>query len=93
MEWRSGLGAGIGEILDLSPGGAGFRVPVREAFQVGPAVALSSAAGDGPECDLADDAKVTHKTPDRDGTCRIGVEFTPLPLEDEPDDQSLAGIL
>jgi hypothetical protein len=75
MKWRSGLGAGVGEVLDMSPGGAGFKVPVREAFQIGPNVALNTEPAEGLDWCVADDATVKHKIPHNDGTCRIGVEF------------------
>ena len=92
MKWRSGLGAGVGEVLEMSACGASLRVPVVEAFQVGPSVALNMKLGKGPECCLADDATVRYKMPSIDGTCRIGVEFSPLRTESEPSDETTFGV-
>ncbi len=80
VEWRSGLGAGEGEILDTSRCGAGFTVPVREAFQIGPSVALDLGLESDDRQRLTDDARVTYKIPTDDGKCRIGVEFS-VPAE------------
>ena len=88
IQWRSGLATGIGEILDMSPGGAGFNVPVREAFQIGPSVALNTELAEGLDWRVTGDATITHKTPHNDGTCRIGVEFAPLRAESEPSDET-----
>jgi len=76
VQWRSGMGAGIGEILDMSACGATVKVPVREAFQVGPSVTLNMELGKGLGWSLTDEATVVHKMPENDGTCRIGVEFS-----------------
>lgn len=78
IQWRSGLGSGIGEILDMSSSGAGFIVPVREAFQIGPGVALNTELTEGLDLCVAENATVRRKIPRKDGTCRIGVEFSPL---------------
>ena len=91
VQWRSGMGAGVGEILDMSPGGAGFKVPVREAFQIGPSVALNTEPAEGSDWCVADDATVKHKIPHNDGTCRIGVEFSPLRMESEPSEEIPSG--
>ena len=76
VQWRSGLGAGVGEILDMSECGAAVKVPVREAFQVGPSVTLNMELGKGLGWFLTDEATVVQKMPENDGTCRIGVEFS-----------------
>ena len=76
VQWRSGMGAGVGEVLDMSACGAAVKVPVREAFQVGPNVTLNMELGKGVEWSLTDEATVVHKMPENDGTCRIGVEFS-----------------
>jgi hypothetical protein len=90
MLWRSGLGAGKGEILDMSPTGAAIRVPISEAFQIGPSVMLDIGLGAGATCRLADDAVIAYKIPSGDGTCRIGVRFPPLHGDARPGDVSLA---
>lgn len=77
IQWRSGLGGGIAELLDMSPCGVGFKVPVGEAFQVGPNVVLQTVLGEGLEWCVTENATVLHKIPDIDGTCRICVHFMP----------------
>jgi hypothetical protein len=91
MKWRSGLGAGVGEVLDMSPGGAGFKVPVREAFQIGPSVALNTEPAEGLDWCVADDATVKHKIPHNDGTCRIGVEFSARHPKGELNENAASG--
>ena len=76
VQWRSGMGAGVGEMLDISACGAAVKVPVREAFQVGPGVTLNMELGKGWGWSLTNEATVVHKWPENDGTCRIGVEFS-----------------
>ncbi len=60
---------------------------MREAFQVGQSVALEAELGEGLDRCVAGDATVTHKTPHNDGTCRIGVAFSPLGIESEESDE------
>ena len=76
VQWRSGLGAGVGEILDMSACGAAVKVPVREAFQVGPSVTLNMELRKGLGWFLTDEATVVQKIPENDETCRIGVAFS-----------------
>ena len=85
------MGAGVGEVLDISVCGAAVKVPVREAFQVGPSVTLRMELGRGLEWSLTDEATVVHKMPENDGTCRIGVEFSARLPKGEVNENAFSG--
>ena len=80
--WKSGDQTGHCELLDISPGGAGLRMPIRRATQLGPRITLEVQLSPGETWQLARDARVVRSVPGDDGTCLVGVEFTPNPSED-----------
>ncbi len=76
--WRSGLSAGACDMVDMSPHGAGFKVPVAEAFQIGPDVSLVFQELELAGIPMDQEGTVTYKLPTGEGACRIGVEFADL---------------
>ena len=79
VRWRSGGRAGDGELLDISPGGAGLRISARRASQLGPELALEIEVGPDERWALAENARVVRQVPDANGMCRVGVEFAQIP--------------
>jgi c-di-GMP-binding flagellar brake protein YcgR len=73
--WRSGRHAGHCELLDISPGGAGLRLPVRKAKQLGARIALEVELSPGVKWHIATEARVVRQQPEQDGMCLVGVEF------------------
>ncbi len=78
VRWHSGPHSGHCELVDLSPAGAGLRMPVRRAMQLGSLLSLEVELGPGRNWWLARDARVVRRRPDQDGTCVVGVEFRPV---------------
>ena len=79
VQWRSGQRCGQGELVDISPGGAGLRLPLRKAAQLGPAVTLAVELSPGVSWALPENARVVRRIPDDDGHCVVGVEFPAVP--------------
>jgi len=75
--WRSGTHAGHCELVDISPGGAGLRMSIRQAKQLAERVSLEVELAAGVTWTLAKDARVVRQDLDEDGMCRVGVEFSP----------------
>ena len=73
--WRSGAQAGHCELLDISPGGAGLRMPAHKATQLGPRITLEVELAPGQKWYVAEDARVVRQTVEEDGMCLVGVEF------------------
>jgi c-di-GMP-binding flagellar brake protein YcgR len=73
--WQSGDHSGHCELLDISPGGVGLRMPARKATQLGPCITLEVEIAPGMTWRLAKDARVVRQAPEDDGMCRVGVEF------------------
>lgn len=82
MHWRSGADRGLCEAIDISPGGASFRLPIRQAAQIGPTVSLDVDLGVGLEWDVTRDARVVRRTTSANGQCILGVEFPPHEWQD-----------
>lgn len=77
--WRSAGQCGHCEVVDISPGGAALRMPVRKATQLGPSLTLEVELTPARSWCLARDARVVRQAPDEDGTCVVGVAFAPQP--------------
>ena len=75
--WQSGTQEGHCELLDVSPGGAGLRLPARKAQQLGAFISLEIELSPGVKWHVAKDARVVRQQPDDDGTCLVGIEFVP----------------
>ncbi len=75
--WRSGTHAGYCELVDISPGGAGLRMSIRQAKQLGDRISLDVELEAGVNWPIAEDARVVRQAVDEDGMCRVGVEFVP----------------
>lgn len=75
--WHSGGRSGHCELVDISPGGAGLRMPVRRAAQLGPAVTVEIEVSPGVMWQLPPDARIVRQLPADDGQCIVGVEFAP----------------
>ena len=75
--WRSGTQEGHCELLDISPGGAGLRMTVRKAKQLGEHISLEVELAPGVSWALVSDARVVRQSLDDDGMCRVGIEFDP----------------
>lgn len=80
--WQSGTQEGHCELLDVSPGGAGLRLPTRKAKQLGDFITLEVELTPGVKWHVAKDARVVRQRPDEDGMCLIGVEFEPQRWDD-----------
>ena len=77
--WQSGPRHGHGELRDLSPGGAGLRIPARQATRLEDYITLTVELSPGERWCLAKNARVARRAPDEDGMCLVGVEFAPQP--------------
>jgi hypothetical protein len=75
--WRSLNRAGLCELRDLSPGGAGLRMSVRKAMQLGEEMTLEIDLPGGRRWTLARRARVVRRTPDDGGSCLVAVTFGP----------------
>lgn len=77
VRWQSGRHAGHGELVDISPAGAGLRMAAHKATQLGPRITLEMELSPGRTWCLGRNARVVRRIPDADGSCRVGVEFSP----------------
>jgi hypothetical protein len=77
--WQSGTHRGYCELLDVSPGGVGLRMPARRALQLGPLISIEIELTPGRRWCLTKDARVVRRIPDQDGTCAVGVQFVATP--------------
>ncbi len=77
VHWCSGSRDGHCQLVDISPGGVGLRMPIRKAMQLGPRVALEVDLSPGVTWNLPADARVARRAPGDDGDCLVGVEFAP----------------
>jgi len=59
--WQSDRRTGECRLLDISPGGATFEVPVEEAFRIGPRVRLDMKLTDEIEWCVTEGAQVVRK--------------------------------
>jgi len=73
--WLSGSRQGHCELLDISPGGAGIRMPARNALQLGQRITLDVELSPGKMWNVATGARVVRQAPDDEGLCRVGLEF------------------
>lgn len=73
--WRSLNRAGLCELRDLSPGGAGLRMSIRKAMQLGDELTLEIELPNGRRWMLARRARVVRRTPEHDGSCLVAVSF------------------
>jgi hypothetical protein len=73
--WQSGRYHGHCELLDISPAGAGLRMPVRPAKQLGPRITIEIEVTPGVNRPLARDARVVRRQVGDDGLCVVGVQF------------------
>ncbi len=73
--WTSGTRQGHCELLDISPGGVGLRMPMRQATQLGPCITLEVDMTPDAAWNLPKNARVVRREPDEDGQCRVGVAF------------------
>jgi c-di-GMP-binding flagellar brake protein YcgR len=78
LHWKTRRYSGHGELLDLSPGGACLRMPLRRAALVGETidVVVNDPRGEGYAFPVA--ARVVRRTPDDHGRCVVGIEFDAL---------------
>lgn len=76
--WTSGPYTGFGELLDISPGGAGLRVSAVKSAHVGARLSLDIPLASGTVWRVATHAKVVCKRPEADGSYRVGLEFERL---------------
>jgi len=77
--WQSGPRHGHAELRDISPGGAGLRMSARQATRLDAFITLAVELSPGEKWYLAKNARVARRTPDEDGMCLVGVEFSPQP--------------
>lgn len=77
VRWSSGDRQGHCQLLDISPGGAQLRMPIRKASLLGPEVRLEVELSPGVVWTFPDHARVVRREPDEDGQCLVGVEFAP----------------
>lgn len=82
VRWRSGASVGEAKILDVSPGGAAFALPLPNAFQLGTNVTLDIELMPQVEWRVANDAKLTRITRGSNGMCHVGVEYAPSQTKD-----------
>ncbi len=73
--WESGARRGSGELVDVSPGGAALRLPLRRAMQLGTLVDVEVAVAPDVRWLLARGAVVVRRLPDDDGACEVGILF------------------
>jgi len=73
--WRSDRRTGECRLLDISPGGATFEVPVEEAFRIGPRVRLDMKLTDEIEWCVTERAQVVRKVARVPDMCQVSVEF------------------
>lgn len=79
--WSSGGREGVGELVDLSPGGAGLRLPLRRANQLGPTVDLDVTLAPGVAWRLVSGARVVRRVVEADGQCLVGLAFDAPPTD------------
>lgn len=75
--WASGARQGSCQMIDISPGGAALRMSVRRASQLGEQVTVQIELSPGVLWDLPADARVVRRSPDADGHCIVGLQFSP----------------
>lgn len=75
--WRSGNLQGHCELLDISPAGAGLRMSMRKAKQLGPRISVEVEIQPGETWYVTRCGRVVRHTPDTDGMCRVGIAFEP----------------
>lgn len=73
--WTCGARRGSAELVDISPGGAALRVPLRRAMHVGASIDLEVPIEAGVSWLLARGAVIVRRQPGDDGVCHVGVEF------------------
>lgn len=77
IRWQSATRAGYAQLVDVSPGGAGIRMPIRRATQLASEITLEVDLSPGRVWRLPAHARVARRTADEDGQCLVGVEFSP----------------
>ncbi len=73
--WRSGSRGGHCELVDVSPGGIGLRMPLRKAAGLGKHLTLEVDLAPGVRWRLAKDARVVRRITENDGMCVVGIEL------------------
>ncbi len=76
MQWHSGLSVGHCDAVNISPGGAAFRVGAEDGSRIGPKVALHMDLTPEVQWLVAGDARVIRRVPLRQGMYEIGVAFS-----------------
>lgn len=82
LRWCSEQRSGVCEVVDISPTGAGLRMPLRQAYRLGNEVSLEVELPGGKTWQLATHAKVRRNVPAQDGMARVGVSFPPAEWRD-----------
>lgn len=75
VHWRNGSRRGTCRLMDMSPGGASFLVPMREVFTLGSRISLDVELGPTLEWQVTDRAEVVRRVPVGDNTCEVAVVF------------------
>lgn len=73
VRWQSGQRTGIGQLVDISPGGAGVLLPLRKALQVGEPITLDT---EDSTAALITGGVVVRRSPRDDGQCLLGIQGT-----------------
>lgn len=76
--WRSGRRSGHAELVDLSPGGVGIRMPLRRSTQLGREVTIGVELGPEEKGLWPATARVVRRVADDDGQCLVGLEFAEI---------------
>ncbi len=77
VRWRSGGRSGSCELLNVSPGGTAFQVPVRVVHDIGPTVTLDVELAPNANWRLVEGATVVRRQTHEDGTCTVAVTHPP----------------
>ncbi len=77
--WRSGQETGTCRLLNVSPSGAAFTLPMADVFRLGSQVALDAELEPSLEWSISERARVVRRTPRPNGRCEVAVVFPALP--------------
>ena len=81
VRWQSRGESGCCELLNVSPGGTAFQVPVRVVHEIGPDVTLDVELAPDVNWRLVEGATVVRREIHEDGTCTIAVTHPPADRE------------
>lgn len=79
LHWHSDTATGQGQVVDLSPGGAGFMVPQGDAIRLCGPLTIDLELGCDLQCRLARNARVRQIVPHDVDNCRVCVAFDDAP--------------